>query len=193
MIMLHLPKANVEVAIEAISEGQLLITNGGNISFRISGDNLLPDLVDILTHQRPSIEPNQNRQWKYQDDCHGHEITFEMVKEASTIEEKLRLLILRFEDIDRLEPDLALIEALKIDYKRHTGRDYRAKAIQPDQGEQALKRLRPYAHELLDKNGQPVWGAKTRVQKILGLPNSGGAYHQQITAALEALQLEVAA
>lgn len=109
--------------------------------------------------------------------------------EGCSIGNKLALLIERFSQsrIDDLDPDLSLVEALKADYKAHTGHEYRSdNDSQSTARSSDLSLIKPIVPEIFDDQNETVWGAQQRVAEALGLPGTGGAYRKRILDVLEA-------
>ncbi len=51
-----------------------------------------------------------------------------------------------------------------------------------------LRAIIPHAADLLDSDGQPVWGAQRKIADLLGLPGTGGSYRRKIQNVLAKLQ-----
>lgn len=60
---------------------------------------------------------------------------------------------------------------------------------EPSQLARDLAALRPHASDLVDEDGEAVYGAQSEAGRILGVPNAGN-YRQRILTALEALEAD---
>jgi len=125
------------------------------------------------------------------------DISIDDIDQAATTAEKWSLLIQHF---SRPGSPLAewseFIEALKAGYREAAGKNY--KPVQDDNGQtidqlQADLTICRAHHTELIQNGQPAWGAQSKVADLLDLPNTGGAYRQRILDVLEELQSRKAA
>ena len=50
-----------------------------------------------------------------------------------------------------------------------------------------LEMVKAIAHDLIDNNGQPVWGAQSRIAEALGIANAGATNRKRIKAVLSEL------
>jgi hypothetical protein len=169
-------------------------TDGLDISIGGTRQELLDELFRLQTIIKAPTVKEANETGILQGEAEPNVgkfslITIDDLSQCRSTAEKLALLIERFSQshIDDLDPDLSLVEALKADYKTHTGREYRPDnnsdqgVVQPSD----LDLIKPILSEILDETGKAKWGAQQRVAEALGLPGTGGSHRNRILKVLE--------
>lgn len=155
----------VAVVIKPIEHG-IKITDGDKINFRLTGG-----LAEVLRSWARRVEPGGVLKGTPPQEERFNLVSIEDL--SGDDEHNWRLIAQRFPDLADLIPD-----------------EYQKAQQAVDQLGLDLEIIKPIVEELLDEDGQLVWGGQSRIAEELGITNGGTTNRQRILAVVEELQRE---
>lgn len=182
--------------IEHIGYGRgqyLRIRTADGLDFSLGGDvqtwldlltPILADLRSVAGHDpSPTAAVMEHRQVMIER--HFSNITIQDITAEMTPAEKWDVLIRRFEGSPQMEAE---VELFKEQYRQAAGRKWGDEPELYQSRNDDLRTIIPHVADLLDDDGQPVWGAQSKVADLLGLPGTGGSYRRRIKDTITKLQ-----